>query len=397
MGTFTSSVALGVCCASLIHEGDVGAEEPKEEPRPLYALQVFKIDVLPTKLDGMVWDGTTVLKNLPDPKGMSLSVVASAAVKKIAEAGLDATAAPDVYAVVEAAGKTLQTSVKQDTYQAAWGGEEQQVTMALRPGDFLKIVVYDRDLQENTKDIIGSALHKLTDDELKSGVVELQDFDQVRLMDVVLKPVTQKQLTFQPGRYRLTVAGAAISALKPAGMKNAGKAWDILGGSPDTAGTVSVGSQSMALPKVEDSLSPRWNVSMDVDLDESSSVSVALVDKDLSEKSDDSIGTAKSAQLLAEPSSSDGRIHLTDHAGIVDLAIELKPAALVVSREECRALTGHLAKLGAAAGAKDLVEKLKKVTEQDLTECANKLSRTDFDCVMKAADLPGVAVCNPMK
>jgi hypothetical protein len=370
--------------------GTAGAEE---KPRRPYSLQVFKVEVAPTKADGRVWDGTTIIKDLPDPKGLGPATFAAAVGKKLLAAGLDATAAPDVYAVVEVNGQKLQTSVVQDTYSASWSSTDHAVTVPLRAGDYLQIAVMDRDLQENTKDAIGSVLHKITDDELASGVIEIQGFDQVLLLQMIAKPVTRHELMYPPGRYRVTVHGASISSVKPRGVANAGKSWDILGGAPDAFGAATIAGVQIALPKVQDSLNPVWNASAEIDLDETSSLGITLVDKDLSDKSDDPIGTVSSVQLLAEPPGKDGWIHLTDRAAILDVAIELKAVAKPVTAEECRALADHVFKLAEAAGQAQAFDKLKNLSTDDLRACVSGTSRTQLECVMGAADLSAVPAC----
>lgn len=371
----------------------VGAAGAEEKPRRAYSLQVFKVEVAPTKADGRVWDGTTIIKDLPDPKGLAPAAFAAAVGKKVLEAGLNATAAPDVYVAAEINGQKLQTSVVQDTYSASWNSADHAVTVALRAGDYLQIAVMDRDLQESTKDAIGSVLYKVTDDDLASGVIAIQGFDQVLLFQMLVKPVTRHELMYPPGRYRVTVHGASISSVKPRGVANAGKAWDILGGAPDAFGAATIGGVQIALPKIQDSLTPVWNASAEVDLDEMSSLNITLLDKDLSDKSDDPIGAVSSVQLLAEPPGKDGWIHLTDRAAILDVAIELKAVAKPLTAEECRALVDHILKLAEAAGHAQAGEKLKTFSTDDLRACVSSTSRTQFDCAMKAADLGAVSTC----
>lgn len=371
----------------------VGTAKAQDSPRKPYSLQVFKANVLPTKADGRVWDGTTIIKDLPDPTALHPAAFAAAVGKKLVSMGLDATAAPDVYVVVDINGKRLQTSVVQDTYSASWSSADQALTVAMRAGDYLQITVLDRDLQENTKDSIGSVLHKLTNDELASGVIEIQGFDQVSLLQLTTKPVVKHELLYLPGRYRVTIHGAAISAVKPVGVVNAGKSWDALGGSPDTFGAATIGNTQIALPKIQDSLSPIWDASAEIDLDELSSLSITLGDKDLSDKSDDPIGTVTSAQLLAERPGKDGLIHLTDHAAISDLVIELKAVTKPISGDECRALAGHVVKLAEAAGQAPSFERLKTLSMDDLRACISTTSRAQFECVMGAVDLAAVLSC----
>jgi hypothetical protein len=137
--------------------------------------------------------------------------------------------------------------------------------VAVRAGDYLQITVLDRDLQEGTKDLIGGNLHKLTDDELASGVIEIQGFDQVLLLQLTAKQVVRHELLYTPGRYRVTIHNASISAVKPAGVVNAGKAWDILGGLPDPSGVATIGNVSVPLPKIQDTLTPTWAVTAEID------------------------------------------------------------------------------------------------------------------------------------
>lgn len=385
-------LAVSLASAGLARADSASVGETKA-PEHSYSLQVFKVEVAPTKSDGRVWDGTTILKDLPDPKGLGPTTLAAAAGKKLAEAGLDATVAPDIYVVVEIGDKRLQTSVKQDTYAATWGSGEQQLTVALHAGEYLKISVFDKDLQENTKDLIGGQLHKLTEDELASGVIELQGFDQVLLLQLTIGRVAAHELLYAPGRYRVTIHGASISPLKPAGVVNAGKSWDVFGGLPDPVGTVSMGKVTIALPKVQDSLAPVWDAATEIDLDESSSISVTLVDKDLSDKSDDPVGTASSEQLLAEAPGPDGMIHLSDHAGIVDLSVKLEPVAKPVSADECRALAAHVIELAEAAGEGSSVERLKSLSPDDLRSCVVKTTRKQLECVMAATEAKGLAQC----
>lgn len=358
-----------------------------------YSLQVFKVQVTPTKSDGRVWDGTTVLKDLPDPKGLGPAAFAAAVEKKLVEAGLDATADPDIYVVVEVDGKKLQTSVEQDTLDATWGSDDQQLTVSVHPGDYLKVSVYDKDLQENTKDPIGADLYKLTADDLSNGVVEIRGFDQVLLLQLTLQPVVTKELLYPPGRYLVTIHGASISPVKPAGVVNAGKSWDAFRGLPDAFGTASIGDVSIPLPKIQDSLRPEWNATTEVDLDESSSLSVTLTDKDLSDKSDDPIGTVSSPQLLAEAPGSDGMIHLTNHAAILDLAVKLDPVAKPLTAAECRAFAAHVVQLADAAGKGDSVERLRNLSPDDLRLCVEKTTRKQFECVLAATDVAGLTQC----
>jgi hypothetical protein len=182
--------------------------------------------------------------------------------------------------------------------------------------------------------------------------------------------------------------------VKPVGVVNAGKSWDALGGTPDTSGSVTIGNTSLALPKIQDNLSPVWNASAEIDLDELSSLSITLVDKDLSEKSDDPIGTVTSAQLLAERPGKDGSIHLTDHAAILDVAIELTAIPKPISVEECRALAAHVVKLAEAAGQAQSVERLRTLSMDDLRNCMSNTSRAQFECVMSKADLGTLSTCN---
>jgi hypothetical protein len=377
------------------------AQCPGDTPtsRLPFSLHVFKADVFPTKSDGHSWDGVHLLKGLPDPKGFSPMMLAAAATKKIVEAGIDATAAPDVYVVVEANGKKFQSNVKQDTYQAAWGNDEGETTFELRPGDVLQLRVIDQDLQENTKDIIGSNLHTVTSSELASGVVHVEDFDQVQVLDLVIAPVAKQALSFAPGRYRVTVEGATISATKPAGVKDAGKSWDALGDPPDTAGTVTVGGVSMVLPKVQDTLAPKWAVTVDVDLDEASSFSASLVDKDLSgEKGDDPIGTVSVPQLLAAVPASDGKLHLGNQAAIVELVVQITPVVPApIGETDCRALFEHISKLAAAESKPDVAEQFRTASEERMRACQSSTSQARLQCGLKATDLASFDVCKSVR
>lgn len=120
-----------------------------------------------------------------------------------------------------------------------------------------------------------------------------------------------------PRTYLIRIVSASI-----AGSREGGDAWDIDQSAPDAFVRVSLGESKCDTSTVQDSSTPTWNEACEVELFETSSVTVTLIDSDFD--SNDTIGSWSVAAGEFEAVMKGGALDLSNGQATLSVSVALK-------------------------------------------------------------------------